>query len=107
MKPFLYLTLELDDEVKKEALFNLSVKDGKVTVSAPDLTVHDGKIPLRKHLMQIRKPNPSVSECYLDDDMVNDLLNHTRQKVIQFVQNLDKSSKSDNSLYFVSLILDN
>ena len=42
-----------------------------------------------------------------DDDMVNDLLNHTRQKVIQFVQNLDKSSKSDNSLYFVSLILDN
>lgn len=65
------------------------------------------KIPLRKHLMQIRKPNPSISECYLDDDMVNDLLNHTRQKVIQFVQNLDKSSKSDNSLYFVSLILDN
>ena len=99
--------LELDDEVKEEALFNLSVKDGKVTVSAPNLTVHNGKIPLRKHLMQIRKPNPSISECYLDTDMVTDLLNHTRQNVIQFVQNLDKSSKSDNSLYCVSLILDN
>ena len=99
--------LELDNEIKEEALFNLSVKDGKITISAPDLTVHNGKIPLRNHLMQIRKPNPSISECYLDTDMVTDLLNHTRQNVIQFVQNLDKSSKSDNSLYFVSLILDN
>ena len=99
--------LELDNEIKEAALFNLSVKDGKITISVPDLTVHNGKIPLRNHLMQIRKPNPSISECYLDTDMVTDLLNHTRQNVIQFVQNLDKSSKSDNSLYFVSLILDN
>lgn len=96
--------LELDDEIKEEALFNLSVKNGKVTISEPDLSVHNGKIPTRKHLMQIRKPNPNISECYLDDDMVNDLLNHTRQNVIQFVQNLDKSSKSDNSLYFVHYV---
>ena len=95
--------LELDNEIKEEALFNLSIKNGKVTVSAPDLTVHNGKIPLKEHLIQIRKPNPNITECYLDDDMVMDLLNHTRQKVIQFVQNLDTHS----SYYFVTLKLDN
>lgn len=101
--------LELDDEIKEEALFNFSVKDGKVAISTPDLTVHDGKIPLRKHLMQIRKPNPNIKECYLDTDMVTDLFNCTRQNVIQFVQKqgLDTSSKPDNSLFFVTLTLDN
>ena len=98
--------LELDNEIKEESLFNLSVKNGKVTVSAPDLTVHNGKIPLREHLIQIRKPNPNLSECYLDDDMVMDLLNHTRQKVIQFVQSLECSDKHC-PYYFVTLKLDN
>ena len=99
-------SLELDDEIKEEALFNLSVKDGKVTISAPDLTVHDGKIPLRKHLMQICKPNPNIEECYLDTDMVTNLLNCTRQNVIQFVQNLECSDKPC-SCYFVTLTLNN
>lgn len=94
--------LDLDNEVKEEVLFNLSVKDGKVTISEPDLSVHNGKIPTREHLIQIRKPNPNIAECYLDTDMVTDLLKHTRQNVIQFVQSLDK-----DSLSFVSLTLDN
>lgn len=98
--------LELDNEIKEEALFNLSVKDGKVTISEPDLSVHNGKIPTREHLMQIRKPNPNISECYLDTDMVTDLLNCTRQNVIQFVQNL-KCSDKHCSCYFVTLKLDN
>ena len=98
--------LELDNEIKEEALFNLSIKDGKVTVSEPDLSVHDDKIPTREHLIQIRKPNPNITECYLDADMVMDLLNHTRQKVIQFVQSL-KCSDTHSSCHFVTLTLDN
>ena len=64
---------------------------------------------MKEHLIQIRKPNPNITECYLDDDMVMDLLNHTRQKVIQFVQkqDLDTSYKPGNSLFFVTLTLDN
>ena len=96
--------LELDNEIKEEALFNLSVKDGKVIVSAPDLTVHNGKIPLKEHLIQIRKPNPNIAECYLDTDMVMDLLNHTRQNVIQFVQ---KQCLDKETLSFITLTLDN
>lgn len=96
--------LDLDNEIKEEALFNLSIKDGKVTISEPDLSVHNGKIPTREHLIQICKPNPNIEECYLDTDMVTDLLNRTRQNVIQFVQ---KQGLNKETLSFITLILDN
>lgn len=88
-------TVELDNETKQMALFNLSVKDGKVAMLPPDLSVHDGKIPSKKHLISLRSPNPDIYECYLDSDMVVNLMNHTRKQVIQFLQDVSNELKNE------------
>lgn len=101
-------TVELDNETKQMALFNLSVKDGKVAMLPPDLSVHDGKIPSKKHLISLRSPNPDIYECYLDSDMVANLMNHTRKQVIQFLQDVSNELKNEErGLVNLTLMVNN
>lgn len=100
--------VELDNETKQMALFNLSVKDGKVAMLPPDLSVHDGKIPSKKHLISLRSPNPDIYECYLDSDMVANLMNHTRKQVIQFLQDVSNELKNEErGLVNLTLMVNN
>lgn len=100
--------VELDNETKQMALFNLSVKDGKVAMLPPDLSVHDGKIPSKKHLISLRSPNPDIYECYLDSDMVANLMNHTRKQVIQFLQDVSNKLKNEErGLVNLTLMVNN
>lgn len=99
-------TIEIDSETKDKMLFNVEVHNGVATFLPPDLSVHDGKIPSQEHYNNISKKNPKISECYVSDDMVDKILQYTRNQVIDFLKEVN-DGMVDNVLVKVSLLENN
>ena len=99
-------TIEIDSEIKDEMLFNVEVRNGVATLLPPDLSVHNGKIPSQEHYNDICKKNTKIHECYVSDDMVDKILQYTRNQVIDFLQEANDGT-ADNVLVKVSLFENN
>ena len=98
--------IEIDSETKNEMLFNVEVRNGVATLLPPDLSVHDDKIPSQEHYTDVRKKNPKISECYVSDDVVDKILQYTRNQVIDFLKESNDGT-ADNVLVKVSVLENN
>lgn len=99
-------TIEIDSETKDEMLFNVEVRNGVATLLPPDLSVHNGKIPSQEHYSNICKKNPKIRECFVSNDMVEKIMQYTRNQVIDFLKEANDGTV-DNVLVKVSVLENN